>query len=420
MGGFRCTALGFIVALYVLSGRWGFSRLVEGGEQNPFLELRLWIVMGGFLLAAVGLVHAAHRGPREGETRLDAGLMVSVLAFFAYVCASAAWAPDSELSLWKLYEAILAAVMSLAFGLAALRQPADRVLEAFWTIVVAATGLLALAGLLKFLAGGGGGRMSALGGGPNVFARLMGMLALGALYFWRRQGRTWFWIPIVAIGVLLALLTGSRGGTLAIIAGILAFLVLGRIPLRQLALLSVLATVASVVVISFTPLGKALSHSMEERFLKLTLEYEGGQGGGASEGGVYLSGREILYARAYALGQDFPVMGAGLAAFPALGLGVYPHNLFLEVFCEGGALGLMFLGWVLLAYLRAVFRGRHGLDAATVGAVVLVLVGSQSSGDLYDARSLFLLMVLSSCTTAAGVEPALSELEECVTAEGAT
>ncbi len=417
MSWFRCTALGFTVALYVLSGRWGFSRLAEGpSEPNPFLELRLWIVMGGFLLATVGLVHAAHRGARPAETRLDSGLMTAQLALFAYLAASAAWAPDSELVVWKLYEVILAGVMSLGFGLAALRQPADRVLESFWTIVVAATGLLALAGVRQFLGGGGGGRLAVLGGGPNVFARLMGMLALGALYFWQRQGRTWFWIPVAATGVLLAVLTGSRGGALAIIAGILAFLALGRIPLRRLALLSVLATAATVVVITFTPLGKALTHSMEERFLKLTLEYDGSQG--SSEGGVYLSGREVLYARAWALGQDYPVMGAGLAGFPALGLGVYPHNLFLEVFCEGGALGLLFLGWVMLAYLRALFRGRKGLDAATVGAVVLVLVGSQSSGDLYDARSLFLLMVLSSCTTASSAATARSRPEVLLTAEG--
>jgi O-antigen ligase len=402
----------------VLAGRWAFSRLSAGSSgPDPFQELRLWLVMGGLLLASLGLAHAAHRGPAPGETRLDAGVMAALLAYFGYLCASAAWAPESELVSWKLYEVILAAVMTLGVGLAALREPADRVLMGFWGVVVTATGLLALVGLRQFLGGGSGARLAVLGGGPNVFARLMGMLALGALYFWRRGGATWFWIPAAATGVLLAILTGSRGGALAIIAGVLAFLVLGRIPLRRLVLLSLLATVATAAVISFTPLGKALTRSMEERFLKLTLKYKDGEAG---EGGVYLSGREVLYERAYALGRDHAVMGAGLAAFPALGLGVYPHNLFLEVFCEGGALGLMFLGGVLLAWMRALFRGRHGLDAATVGAVVLVLVGSQSSGDFYDARSLFLLMMLSSCTAVAGAAPEGFEPETCVTAEGAT
>lgn len=397
----RCTGLGLIAALYVLSGRWGLTRLASASsEPDPFLELRLWLVMAGLVFAALGLVHRAHRAAGPGETRLDTRLSMALLVFFGYLCASAIWAPDTGFALQKLYELVLVCVMSLGFGLATLRQPAARVLDTFWSVVVTATALLALAGLRQLVGGGAGARLAVLGGGPNVFARLMGLLALGALYFWHRQGRTWLWIPMAATGVLLALLTGSRGGAIAIIAGILTFLVVGRVPVRRLALLSLLATAAVVAATTLSPLGKALNQSLEERFLRLTLKYAGG-GGGDSESKVYLSGREGLYAAAYQLGLDNPVAGAGLAAFPALGLGVYPHNLFLEVFCEGGTLGLAFLGWALLTFLRSAFRGRHELDAATAGAVVLVLIGSQSSGDLYDSRALYLLMVMASCTSVA-------------------
>lgn len=396
----RCTGLGLIAALYVLAGRWGFHRLVSAeAEPNPFLEPRLWIVMAGLVLAAVGLVHRAHHAARRGETRMDPRLLAALLGFYGYMGTSALWAPEASLSLAKLYELALAGVMSVGFGLAALRQPTARVLDAFWGVMVMATALLALAGVLQLLSGGGGARLAVLGGGPNVFARLMGLLVLGALYFWSHRGRAWLWIPLAATGMILAQLTGSRGGAGAIIAGFISFLVVERIPLRRLAVLSLLATAAVGVVTLLTPLGKALNRSLEERFIRLTLKYEGGH---TAETKVYMSGRESLYAGAYQLGLDHPVTGAGLAAFPALGLGVYPHNLFLEVFCEGGALGLAFLGSVLLAFLLPAFRERHSLDAATVGAVVLMLIGSQSSGDLYDSRSLFLLMVMSSCTTGAG------------------
>lgn len=397
MSWIRCTGLGLIAALYVLAGRWGVHRLASAEpEPNPFLELRLWIVMGGVVLAAVGLVHCAHRAARPGETRLDPRLATALLAFFGYLCTSAFWAPDAGFAWGKVYDLALVLVMSVGFGLAAIRLPAARVLDAFWAVVVMATGLLALTGMGQLLGGGGGARLAVLGGGPNIFARLMGLLALGGLYFWHRRGQAWLWIPLAATGVLLALLTGSRGGTFSIIAGILTFLVVTRVPLRRLAILALLATAATGVATTFSPLGQALNRSMEERFLRLTLKYEGS---GSSESKVYLSGRESLYASAYQLGLDHPVAGAGLAAFPALGLGVYPHNLFLEVFCEGGALGLAFLGWVLLAFLLAALRGRRGLDGATAGAVVLILIGSQSSGDLYDTRSLFLLMAIASCTS---------------------
>lgn len=400
MSWIRCAGLGLITALYVLAGRWGLHRLASAEpEPNPFLELRLWIVMGGLVLAAVGLVHCAHRAAREGETRLDPRLAKALLAFFGYLCVSALWAPEAEFALGKAYDLTLVCVMSVGLGFAAIRQPAVRVLDAFWGVVVLATALLALTGMSQLLGGGGGARLAVLGGGPNIFARLMGLLALGALYFWSRRGQAWLWVPLAASGVMLALLTGSRGGMVSLIGGILAFLWVGRVPLRRLVLLALLATAASVVAVTLSPLGKALSRSMEERFLRLTLKYEGGD---SAESKVYLSGREPLYAAAYELGLEHPVAGAGLAAFPALGLGVYPHNLFLEVFCEGGALGLAFLGWVFLAFLLAALRARRGLDGATVGAVALLLIGSQSSGDLYDTRALFLLMVMASCTAAAG------------------
>ncbi|WP_224250277.1 O-antigen ligase family protein [Hyalangium gracile] len=419
MNRIRCTGLALIAALYVLSGRWGLHRLVSADtDPDPFLEPRLWLVVGGVLLASVGLVHLAHRGARPGETRLDPRLSTALLLFFGYMGLSTLWAPDTGMALEKLYELGLVTVMTLSFGLAAVRQSAERMRSAFWMVIVAATALLALAGVRQLLSSGGGARLAVLGGGPNVFARLMGLLALGALYFWQRRGRAWLWIPIAATGVLLALLTGSRGGTGAILAGLLTFLVVGRVPLRRLVVLSLLATLAVAAATTFSPLGKALNRAVEERFLRLTLKYEGGE---SSESKVYLSGRERLYASAYALGLDHPVMGAGLAAFPALELGVYPHNLFLEVFCEGGALGLALLGWVLLAFLLSAFRGRHGLDGATIGAAVLILIGSQSSGDLYDSRSLYLLLTLSACTSAArAAMPALPSPPAHPAVHGAT
>jgi len=400
----RCTGLGLIAAFYMLAGRWGFDRLLLS-EPNEFLELRIWIVMGGVMLAAVGLAHYAHRAARPGETRFDRHLATALLGFFGYLCTSAFWAPDAEFALRKVYDIALVFVMSVGFGLAAIRLPAARVLDAFWAVVILATGVLALAGMRQLLGGGGGARLAVLGGGPNIFARLMGLLTLGALYFWNRRGQAWLWIPVAAGGVLLALLTGSRGGTSAILAGILIFLVAGRVPVRRLIILAAIAAAVVGVAVTASPLGKALNRSMEERFLKLTLKYAGSS---SSESKVYLSGREVMYASAYDLGLRHPVTGAGLSAFPALGLGPYPHNLFLEVFCEGGALGLAFLGWVFLAFLRAALRGGRGLDGATTGAVVLILIGSQSSGELYDSRALYLLMMMASCTTAAGLRAASS------------
>ncbi|RKI41885.1 O-antigen ligase domain-containing protein, partial [Corallococcus sp. AB049A] len=306
MSWIRCAGLGFIAALYVLAGRWGVHRLAAAEvETDLFLELRLWIVICGGVFASVGLFHRARREARPAEASFDPPLIAALLGFLGYMAASATWSPDFDFSLTKVYDVLLVAVMCVGFALACLRQPAPRMLDAFWAIVVLATGLLALAGIKQLLAGGGGGRLAVMNGGPNIFARLMGLFTLGALYFWYWRGQAWLWIPMAACGVVLTLLTGSRGGLAAIVAGITAFLVLGRVPLRRLLLLTLLATVAITAVVMFSPLGEALTNSVQERFLRLTLNYETGAGGaGSNEGKVYLSGRDILYARAIQLGKD--------------------------------------------------------------------------------------------------------------------
>lgn len=400
MSWIRCIALGLISAIYMLAGRWGFDRLGSGEtDPDPFLELRLWLVMGGLVLATLGLVHRAHRAARPGETWFDPRLAKALLLFFGYLCLTALWAPDAGFALRKLYDLVLVAVMSVGFGLAALRQPAERVLNVFWGVVVLIGVLLALTGVRQLMGGGGSARLAVLGGGPNVFARLMGMLALGALYFWHRRGQAWLWIPMVGIGVLLALLSGSRGGSAAIIGGVLTFLVVGRVSVRRITILALLATAAVGVATMIPPLAKALNNSVQERFVHLTLNYNKGKAGKSK---VYLSERDEYFARAYKLGLEHPVAGAGLSAFPALGLGVYPHNLFLEVFCEAGLIGIALLAWIMVAFLISTYRGGGRLDAATMGAAMLILIGNQASGDLYDSRALYLLLMLALCTSAAG------------------
>ena len=65
---------------------------------------------------------------------------------------------------------------------------------------------------------------------------------------------------------------------------------------------------------------------------------------------------------------------------------------------EGGAVGLGLLALLLLTFAASAWRRRKALDGACLGAAALVLVGSQLSGDLYDSRGLFLLMVVTAYT----------------------
>jgi O-antigen ligase len=101
-----------------------------------------------------------------------------------------------------------------------------------------------------------------------------------------------------------------------------------------------------------------------------------------------------------------PVVGDGLAAFPARGLGVYPHNIFLETFCEAGVIGMWLLGLVFVAGMVSLARRKHALDTATLSALVFILAASQFSGDFYDnGRSVFLFLLAVARPSARDVTP---------------
>jgi O-antigen ligase len=194
-------------------------------------------------------------------------------------------------------------------------------------------------------------------------------------------------MPVVAVALVLVLLTGSRGGFVAIAIALAAFVLLEvRSPQRLLPALAVAAAVLALT-LGYTRVGRAARASYDERVRAMLLHER------------YTAGRSDLYRSGWQLAWTAPVVGGGLAAFPARGLGVYPHNLFLEAFCETGLVGVWLLALCLGSGVLSLVRREHPPDGATAAAFVLILVASQFSGDLYDSRALFALLV------AAGAAP---------------
>ena len=202
----------------------------------------------------------------------------------------------------------------------------SRVASYFWGGVLAIGGALATMALMSAVSSVGGERLAVLGGGPNVFGRMMGYAALACLYFWRRSGYTLVFLPAVSVAALLVVLSGSRGSLIALVVAVAGFVMLEVRSVRRLAALAVVVAMFSWGVLSFTEVGQTAVRRYDERVQVLLLHDR------------YSAGRDYLYRSAYELGMSEPVWGAGLAAFPGLGLGPYPHNIFLEVFCEGGSI----------------------------------------------------------------------------------
>jgi O-antigen ligase len=371
-------ACGALAALYLLTGRWTLSRLSEEAATPRFHdEIRFWVVL---LLVAAALLTSAPRLTSPGRRGGIAVLLLAAL--FYYLLASATWAPDAELAAAKAYEVALVALATLGLARALASRESEHVLRSMWAAILVTAGALAAVAVARVVAlGATGERLAVLGGGPNTFARIMGYLAVAALFFWTRRGRSWAFMPIVSVALVLVLLSGSRGGLVALVAAVGVFVALEVRRAGRLLAGALVAAAVFALAASYTQIGRAAVETYEQRVAQLLLQEQ------------YTAGRTELYRSAYELGMREPLFGDGLAAFPARALGVYPHNLFLEAFCEAGIVGLGLLALALAAGTASALRGGRAPEGAALAAFVLVLVASQFSGDLYDSRGVFAFLV---------------------------
>ncbi|TAK32377.1 MAG: hypothetical protein EPO21_15275 [Chloroflexota bacterium] len=156
---------------------------------------------------------------------------------------------------------------------------------------------------------------------------------------WRRAG----WVMASGVLLLVTVATGSRGGLLALGAGVLGVLAAQwRRPWISLWLLGLPA-------------------------ITLVLGWLGAQVlPWLDVPGTGELGRVDLWHTSFYMVQDFPLTGVGLGAFPAVFQALYagdpkvtnPHNLFLQTYLDLGVLGLIGLLWIVLWGLRVAFSPR--------------------------------------------------------------
>jgi len=371
-------ATAICMALFLLSGRWSLARLGMG-ETTALLEPRAWTVIA---LAAIAYSPALSRTlTLEPALRTNLGPLV---AFLGYLTATVLWAPDSELPWTKGYEMLLILVAVACVARIARWTGPRLLIHRFWDALAAALGAMAVLGLLSW-AGGDGERLAVLGGGPNVFGRNMAvllMLSLSAILGGRR--RRWAWIIAAGLGAVLALLSGSRGATVGMMVGAATLVYAKRLPVGRFVKIGLGLVVLAWFVVTFTDMGQQAMHTFEQRFLVLTLEER------------HDAGRMVIYEHAWAMGLDAPLVGQGLAAFAVSGFHVYPHNIVLEAFCEGGLLAVAFLVGALAPTVRRVFEADAELYARDLSVFAVLLTSSMLTGDFYDSRGVLLVALLIS------------------------
>ncbi|NUQ61592.1 MAG: O-antigen ligase family protein [Pirellulales bacterium] len=373
--------IGFLLAFYMIVGRWSLARINDEFETNYYLQPRLWAVIA---LAAVVLIDqssARWRKARRNPDRPRMGaLTAAMIAYFVYLIITASWAPDSEMAEKKAFDQVLSAAVAGLVFLAFRGDNAESRRTEFWKGFAILAGLLALASLV----GTQSERFRALGGGPNTFGRNMGLMVLSGLYLSRvyRTKILWsIWWLTAAVGVLLVLLSGSRGAMLSLAVSASVFQVIDRQPLSKKVVLFAAASLVGAAIVTQTEIGVRAQEMFVGRVLHLTVEQQ------------HTSGRAEIWAESFRIGMESPIFGAGLNAVQAE-IMRYPHNIFLEAFGEGGLVGLALLLLVLFLGGIRLVRIRRRLNTATVAAFVHTLVAAQFSGNMFDSRGVFLLLML--------------------------
>lgn len=331
-----------------------------------------------FLLAAAGWIAAqiAHRRPLIASSPITLPLIAVVLTILpGLVIAAEPLVVFNKLAVWVagffLFQAILQADdevwvrrILIAFGISAV---------GLGFLAITDTDFQAQA------ANAGGTFVSnrATGGlnNPNGLAALILLCALpaAAMSFTGPLWRRYVLAGAATVGVVGILLTQSRGGFLALAAGLL-ILTTWR-PIRRLAV----GAVVIVAVLAFggiNPLGDFLDESaVGDRLTSITTT--------APESDP----RIAIYKSSVVVIEDHPIFGVGTADFQsaALEYGIvihgaaltHAHNGPLTLAAERGVVGLLAVIWFAIAIAQMLARGlgaAHGERRAMLTAVMAVFV----------------------------------------------
>lgn len=380
--------LAFVVTL---SGRFTLDRL---GFDLPLLLNDVRVPLFGILLMsfALELNQSGHRPSGTGT-----GALLAILLLIGYQIVSATWTPSSAVLGPVMIDLTCIAILVFVYVMLA-EWDRDRVVAltlACFQVTAWLYFLVAAAGFGR----GANGRWAVPGGGPNVFVRMMVIGAFTSVYFYFRGRRRVIWLLGLPAFLTGALASGSRGGLTALIITLVLALpsALQRLGKPGGSLTKPILATLVLAGATWSVAGRAIGSFVEQRFVTETFQ----QG--------YTSGRSELFKYALHLFLERPFLGTGVNGFSAVAtlgdVSTYVHNLPLAVASEGGIVGLLLLinAFVQLRHqFGRVPRAERSLEARAAGYCgVFVGAASLFSGDYYDARLMWILLVLAAVRPAA-------------------
>jgi len=342
----------------------------------PFLtEVRFWLtlLLVLFFIASrhIALTHNVPASVRQW------GILVALLHL--YMLISIFWAPDTQASAKHVVSLILLSILMLisstVFSFSFEANVLIFLKLIYWTAII-------------FSVGGVFGpstdetRMAAFLGGPNVFVRWMSSGVFCSVYFWlvRRDLR---WLAPVPIFLACIVLSGSRGGMISFLLTSIFLLVLlvyyRYLRLGRVVIFLLIFSIFIGVVVQ----NQRVSEMWTTRFIELTLD------------SGYLSGRDQFLISAWEMFLDSPFLGVGADGFKQISeLSEYPHNILLTFASEGGLVALVLFSVALGKAIVRWFRPKTLLQVFCFIQALFYLIASLFSGYYYDARLMWLFMLL--------------------------
>ncbi len=255
--------LAIVLSVLFLVGRWDLQRLavnpdavdpdliVERSVATVLTEPRLWLVVAGVLLLLLMAMGASGDG-RAHSARPEARTSVRIFFVFSfYLVATIAWTPNDN----PFPAAVDVCLMLVTVLVVERAARYEGFVEAFWLwlelllIAIGAFALFTQYFSAPAASADSSGRLSILGGGPNILGRFLGMLCLLMVAQSLRHGGGLRWsvawrIAAAAVALILLLQTGSRGAFTGFLVGLLALFVARRMNVR-------LIGIGAVVILSF-------------------------------------------------------------------------------------------------------------------------------------------------------------------------
>ncbi len=180
-------------------------------------------------------------------------------------------------------------------------------------------------------------------------------------------------VLITVLGILTLIWTCSTGALIGLTVGLIA----GLLIYKKTRLFVLLADIAVILIISFTP---AIQNKISQSLVL------------ASQTKLPLAPTDLAirtqqWRETLAMLSDRPLTGAGLAGYQTLvapyhvnrhiEIYLYPHNFFLNFWTETGLLGLAAMLWILTAFFitaRQTCKNSNILTFAPVSSIIALLV----------------------------------------------